>query len=98
MRPEKFLNVIGSIPLVSIDIILKNSGDRVFRVSSKLTCTGYWFVPGGKVRKICCSFSMKPFYIPRSSPSVDINSIDIPIKQLVVHDFDGEHGVMIQLH
>mgnify|MGYP000249851061 CR=1 FL=1 len=52
MNNEKFLEVIDSVPLVSIDLVLEDSkgrillGKRINRPSQ-----GYWFVPGGRIRK-----------------------------------------------
>ena len=52
MDDEKFLKIIDSTPLVSIDFIIENSegkillGKRINRPAQ-----GYWFVPGGRIRK-----------------------------------------------
>lgn len=49
---EKFLTIIASTPLVSIDLIIQNHhkeillGKRVNRPAQN-----YWFVPGGRIRK-----------------------------------------------
>jgi colanic acid biosynthesis protein WcaH len=52
MKSDKFLEIIDSTPLVSIDIILKNSLDEILlgrRVNRP--AKDYWFVPGGRIRK-----------------------------------------------
>lgn len=49
---KKFLEIIDSTPLISIDLILEDGdgkillGKRVYRPAQ-----GYWFVPGGRVMK-----------------------------------------------
>lgn len=49
---ETFKSVIQHTPLISIDLIVRNENDEVLfgkRVNSP--AKGYWFVPGGRVRK-----------------------------------------------
>lgn len=52
LTPDVFKQVVSSTPLVSIDLIVRNDqgmvllGRRVNRPAQ-----GYWFVPGGRVRK-----------------------------------------------
>lgn len=52
INENKFLDIIDTTPLVSIDLIIENStgnillGKRVNRPAQ-----GYWFVPGGRIRK-----------------------------------------------
>jgi len=52
VKNKAFLNVVASAPLVSIDLIVRNEeghvllGKRVNRPAR-----GYWFVPGGSIRK-----------------------------------------------
>ena len=49
---DQFLKVIEAAPLVSIDLIIENNeggillGKRINRPAQ-----GYWFVPGGRIRK-----------------------------------------------
>ncbi|MDY7009582.1 MAG: GDP-mannose mannosyl hydrolase [Planctomycetota bacterium] len=49
---SKFIQIVDSAPLVSIDLVIRNAegaillGKRVNRPAA-----GYWFVPGGRVRK-----------------------------------------------
>jgi colanic acid biosynthesis protein WcaH len=49
---DKFRDVVLSTPLISIDFLVKNSqqqyllGQRINRPAK-----GYWFVPGGRIRK-----------------------------------------------
>jgi len=52
MNSDKFLNIIENTPLVSIDIILKNSsGEVLLGRRSNRPAKGFWFVPGGRIRK-----------------------------------------------
>lgn len=52
MNSESFLEVIESTPLVSIDIILKNlSGEYLLGKRTNRPAQGFWFVPGGRIRK-----------------------------------------------
>lgn len=52
MNQEDFLNIIDKAPLVSIDIILTDEADRVLLgYRNNRPAKGYWFVPGGRVRK-----------------------------------------------
>ncbi len=49
---ETFKTVVSSTPLVSLDIIIRNSEDRIllgFR--NNRPAQGYWFVPGGRILK-----------------------------------------------
>ena len=49
---EEFLEVVERTPLVSIDLIVRRSDGRV--LLGKRTnepAKGYWFVPGGRIRK-----------------------------------------------
>ncbi|NRB41791.1 MAG: GDP-mannose mannosyl hydrolase [Pseudomonadales bacterium] len=52
MNTEKFLEIVDSTPLVSIDIILQNCAEEVL-LGRRLNrpAKGYWFVPGGRIRK-----------------------------------------------
>ncbi len=49
---SKFIQIVDATPLVSVDLIIKNAegavllGKRVNRPAA-----GYWFVPGGRIRK-----------------------------------------------
>ncbi|TDO99576.1 GDP-mannose mannosyl hydrolase [Marinomonas balearica] len=52
MNADKFLEIIDNTPLVSIDIILRNSEGHILlgkRVNKP--AEGFWFVPGGRIRK-----------------------------------------------
>lgn len=47
-----FQTVINATPLVSIDLVIRNSSDEIllgFRTNRP--AKGYWFVPGGRVQK-----------------------------------------------
>jgi len=52
MDDNKFLEIIDATPLVSIDIILRNSEGKILlgRRENK-PAQGSWFVPGGRIRK-----------------------------------------------
>ena len=49
---EKFASIVAHTPLVSIDLIVRNSLDQ-FLLGKRRNCPaqGYWFVPGGRIRK-----------------------------------------------
>lgn len=52
LTDEIFKSVIQHTPLISIDLIVRNEQDEVLlgkRVNAP--AKGYWFVPGGRVRK-----------------------------------------------
>lgn len=52
MNDKDFLNIIAVTPLVSIDLIVRNRAGNIFlgkRVNRP--AKGYWFVPGGRIRK-----------------------------------------------
>ena len=49
---KQFLKIIDATPLISIDLILEDSQGKIFlgkRVNRP--AQGYWFVPGGRIRK-----------------------------------------------
>jgi colanic acid biosynthesis protein WcaH len=47
-----FKKVISSAPLISIDILVKNSKNQyLLGLRNNRPAQGYWFVPGGRVRK-----------------------------------------------
>lgn len=52
MNDENFLAVIDSTPLVSMDLLLENKDGRVL-LGKRMNkpAKGYWFVPGGRIRK-----------------------------------------------
>ena len=49
---ESFCHIVASTPLVSIDLIVRNEAGQVL-LGQRLNrpAQGYWFVPGGRVRK-----------------------------------------------
>lgn len=52
LEKSTFKTVVASTPLISIDLIVRNSHDQVllgFR--SNRPAQGYWFVPGGRIYK-----------------------------------------------
>lgn len=52
MVDKSFLNVVASAPLVSIDLIVKNEqGHVLLGKRTNRPARGYWFVPGGSIRK-----------------------------------------------
>ncbi len=49
---EKFLELVATAPLVSIDLIVRNEDDRVLLGKrTNRPAKGFWFVPGGSIRK-----------------------------------------------
>jgi colanic acid biosynthesis protein WcaH len=57
---EKFLQIVDSTPLVSIDLILEDPQERVLLgMRNNRPAKGFWFVPGGSIRKnerLCDAF------------------------------------------
>ena len=52
LNDQDFLGVIDATPLVSIDLIIKNAqGQVLLGLRNNKPAQGYWFVPGGRVRK-----------------------------------------------
>ena len=49
---ETFKTVVASTPLVSIDLIIRNSqGQVLLGLRNNRPAQGYWFVPGGRIQK-----------------------------------------------
>jgi len=49
---ESFLNVINATPLISIDLVIRNrSGEVLLGQRLNRPAKGFWFVPGGRIRK-----------------------------------------------
>ena len=49
---KRFLKIIDSTPLVSIDLILEDQqGQILLGKRANRPAQGYWFVPGGRIRK-----------------------------------------------
>lgn len=52
LRDEEFLRIVDATPLVSIDLILRNSRDEVLLGKrANRPAQNRWFVPGGRIRK-----------------------------------------------
>lgn len=52
INQNKFLEIIDSTPLVSIDLIIENSaGEILLGKRVNRPAKDYWFVPGGRIRK-----------------------------------------------
>jgi len=52
LSKKKFQTVIESTPLISIDLIVKNSqGEYLLGYRNNKPAQGYWFVPGGRILK-----------------------------------------------
>jgi len=51
LNETKFIDVIDSAPLVSIDLILLNENKVLLGKRINRPAQGLWFVPGGRVRK-----------------------------------------------
>jgi colanic acid biosynthesis protein WcaH len=52
LQDEEFLRIVDATPLVSIDLIIRDSTGRVL-LGQRLNrpARGSWFVPGGRIRK-----------------------------------------------
>lgn len=49
---ETFKTVVASTPLVSIDLIVRNSqGQVLLGLRNNRPARGFWFVPGGRIQK-----------------------------------------------
>ncbi len=49
---ETFKTVVASTPLISIDLVVRDSDGRVLLGKrTNRPAKGYWFVPGGRIRK-----------------------------------------------
>jgi colanic acid biosynthesis protein WcaH len=49
---KRFLEVIDAVPLVAVDLIIKNgSGEILLGKRCNSPAKGFWFVPGGRIRK-----------------------------------------------
>ena len=52
IKKEQFLQIIDNTPLVSIDLILEDSQERVLLGKrTNQPAQDFWFVPGGRIRK-----------------------------------------------
>jgi len=52
LNDQDFLGVIDATPLVSIDLVIRNAkGQVLLGLRNNKPAQGYWFVPGGRVRK-----------------------------------------------
>lgn len=52
LEKETFTTVIASTPLVSIDLLVKNSqGQYLLGYRNNRPAQGFWFVPGGRILK-----------------------------------------------
>ena len=52
MNDQQFIAIIDATPLVSVDLILHNTrGEILLGKRNNKPAQGYWFVPGGRIRK-----------------------------------------------
>lgn len=52
LNNSAFASIIASTPLVSIDLIVRNDqGEVLLGKRNNRPARGYWFVPGGRIRK-----------------------------------------------
>lgn len=52
LSPEDFRQVVRNTPLIAIDLIIENAeGETLLGWRNNLPAKGYWFVPGGRIRK-----------------------------------------------
>lgn len=48
---DRFRNVVDAVPLVSIDLVVVQSGRILLGRRLNRPAQGFWFVPGGRIRK-----------------------------------------------
>lgn len=52
LEPQVFAEVVRNAPLISIDLIVRDSGGRILLGRRRnAPAQGYWFVPGGRIFK-----------------------------------------------
>ncbi|WP_409523333.1 GDP-mannose mannosyl hydrolase [Nitrincola sp. MINF-07-Sa-05] len=51
LSEEQFKQVVFATPLVSIDLVVLNAGRILLGQRLNRPAKGYWFVPGGRIRK-----------------------------------------------
>lgn len=52
LDPESFARVVEDAPLVSIDLVIRDSSERILiGLRGNEPARGWWFVPGGRIRK-----------------------------------------------
>lgn len=52
MNEKDFLKIVDATPLVSIDLVVRNTtGEILLGKRVNRPAKGYWFVPGGRIRK-----------------------------------------------
>ncbi|WP_448885292.1 GDP-mannose mannosyl hydrolase [Citrobacter telavivensis] len=52
---ERFKEIVATTPLISIDLIVRNSANQILLgLRTNRPAKGFWFVPGGRVRKDEC--------------------------------------------
>lgn len=74
---ETFKTVVANAPLISIDLVIKNRlGKILLGLRNNRPAQGYWFVPGGRIRKY---ESMKEAFSRLISEELGIND---PIEQV----------------
>ena len=52
LSKEDFISIVKNTPLVSIDLVIENKeGEILLGWRNNQPAKGYWFVPGGRIRK-----------------------------------------------
>lgn len=53
LPPERYLDMLSDMPLVSVDLIVRRASDQAVLVGQRRNrpALGSWFVPGGAIRK-----------------------------------------------
>ena len=52
MSQSEYLSVVKSVPLVAVDLIIRNrSNEILLGLRKQEPAKGYWFVPGGRIHK-----------------------------------------------
>ena len=50
---DQYTKLISSLPLISIDFIVKNTNEEILLGLRKNNpASGFWFVPGGRIRRM----------------------------------------------
>lgn len=55
LEKSAFAHIVKNTPLISIDLIIENqAGEYLLGLRNNRPARGYWFVPGGRIRKDEC--------------------------------------------
>ena len=92
---ELFKSVVANTPLISIDLIVRNPQGRILlgqRINRP--AQGYWFVPGGRIRKNEC---LADAFVRLANEELELTSCNIqdalllgPFEHFYTDNFFGE--------